>query len=780
MRMIRALCIAVAACLSQVCIAGSLQATASAPSSTAPATPADPGWPRIFQKDDSTVSVFQPQVDSWTNHTSMQFRCAVGITMKGSTTPTFGVLSGTADTLVDRSASVVLLSNLSFTTTFPGVPDATAATLSAVVKDAVTSKPVMQISLERVLAYMHNAPKPATVDVNMAPPPIYYRDSPAIMVIFIGPPDFKPVNAGDMSLMFAVNTNWVVILDGASGQYFLLDGDSWLTAPDPLKGPWTAAASTPASFSKLPTTGDWANTRKHIPGIPSKSPPQVIVSTEPAELIVTDGAPSYTPVPGTRLMYITNPVQPVFYDMASAQIYMLTAGRWFTAPNLQGPWTAASTSLPADFALIPPTSPVGFVLQSVPGTTEANDAVLLAQVPQKATVNIATTKVDVTYEGAPKFVPITGTPMTYAVNTAYQVIMADGAYYCCYGGVWFVSPAATGPWAVATKVPAVIYTIPPTCPVYNTTYVRVYDATPTTVVVGYTSGYSGAYVATTGVLMFGAGMLTGALLADNCWYHCYPCYYSYGCWGSYHYGCGGWAAGGCYYGPHGGCGWGAGYNSATGTWARGGYAYGPNGSIHGGEAYNPWTNTWAGHAGGSNGYSSWGRSGVSQNGNWAEAGHHTDAAGGTRGWAENSQGDWARGATTGNGSGVAHTSSGDVYADHDGNVYKHSSDGGWQKYSAGSGWNDVNTPSRGSNNASSWQSHDTAAGLNSDSWARNWGSNGTRTGDSNFGDRSFGGGWGDRSDGFGSGGWGNSSRSWGSSSGGFHGFGGFGGFRGRR
>ena len=79
--------------------------------------------------------------------------------------------------------------------------------------------------------------------------------------------------------------------------------------------------------------------------------------------------------------------------------------------------------------------------------------------------------------------------MTYAVNTGHQVILANGKYYCCYNGVWFDGSSANGPWAVCTAVPRVIYTIPPTSPLYNVTYCYVYGSTPTTVYCGYTSGY---------------------------------------------------------------------------------------------------------------------------------------------------------------------------------------------------------------------------------------------------------------------------------------------------
>ncbi len=209
-------------------------------------------------------------------------------------------------------------------------------------------------------------------------------------------------------------------------------------------------------------------------------------------MIVTNGPPTYSAIPGTRLMYVNNPTMPLFWDAKNGDFYFLCAGRWFSSKALTGPWAAASTDLPAEFAKIPPGSPMGSVLSSIPKTQEAEDAVLLASIPHKATIDIASAKVDVVYNGSPEFVAIDGTPMTYATNTSYQVIGAEGKFYCCFQGVWFVAPTSTGPWVVCTIVPPVIYTMPITCPLYNCTYVQVYGYTGSTVVyVGYTSGYSG-------------------------------------------------------------------------------------------------------------------------------------------------------------------------------------------------------------------------------------------------------------------------------------------------
>ena len=72
-----------------------------------------------------------------------------------------------------------------------------------------------------------------------------------------------------------------------------------------------------------------------------------------------------------------------------------------------GPWTFATPKLPEDFKKIPLEHPRSRVLASVPGTPQAAEAVLLAQVPQTARVNKKEVKApEVDYQGEPKFEPI--------------------------------------------------------------------------------------------------------------------------------------------------------------------------------------------------------------------------------------------------------------------------------------------------------------------------------------------------------------------------------------
>ena len=147
------------------------------------------------------------------------------------------------------------------------------------------------------------------------------------------------------------------------------------------------------------------------------------------------------------------------------------------------------------FAQFPTDSPKAGVLTFVAHTPQATDALLDAAVPQTAAIRRdAGANLTVAYDGPPQFQPIPQCPgLTYATNTPVSVLAFSGTLYCCHQAVWYQAAAAAGPWTVSTTVPDVIYSIPPQNPLYNATYVHVYDAQAEYVDEGYTPGYTGTY-----------------------------------------------------------------------------------------------------------------------------------------------------------------------------------------------------------------------------------------------------------------------------------------------
>ncbi len=665
----------------------------------------DPGWPRVIKANGKELTVYQPQVDAWQEYKELHARYAFALREGASSPELFGVAEVVADTVVDQETRVVTIIPQSRELRFPDTTEEKAAALRATVESLLPPRQTINVSLERVLAYLDPEQQNLqhAVSLDLDPPKVFHSEQPAILVMILGEPQLKPVVQGKTDPMFVTNTNWDILYDTEGQNYYLLNQPGWLTTKDLVKGPWLPTTSLPAIFSTLPQDDNWSEVRKNIPGKAEKLATRVFVSTEPAELILTQGAPTYAPIPGTKLMRINNTEATVFLHAGEGKYYFLTAGRWFRAPGLDGPWTVASKDLPGDFALIPDNDPAAFVKASVPGTEDAKDAVLLASVPRTVAMEANTPpKLDVSYDGQPSFQAIPSTTVQYATNTTQSVFLVNGGYYCCDAGVWYSSNAPTGPWVYCTNVPAAIYTIPASHPAHNVTYVTVQSSTPSTVVYAQTAGYSGEYVAATGVLMFGAGMIVGALLNDR-HHHYYPAPYSYG-WGyRYNYAYGGYyrpPAIGHYYGPYRGGAVATAYNPRTGTYARGASVYGPRGSASRWGAYNPYTGARAVGGRVDTPYGSAGRGAYynPSTGTAARGGFRSNAQGTVAGVKTNrGTGGVAWDTARGQGA-VVKGRSGNVYAGADGKVYRKDKNGNWSM-NTGKGWAPVNKQPRAQHQA---------------------------------------------------------------------------------
>lgn len=687
----------------------------------APGLAQDPGWPRQKSNPSGKLVYYQPQFAEWDNYKSLTFSMAFSLTPAGAK-QVVGVANVHALTTVNLNDRTVLASDFVITGThFPSLDPGAAAKMDQLVKAFLPPGSAVTISLDRLVATVKKPETAPTVSVRNDPPQIFVSNKPAILVQVDGQPVFGQIK--DTKLQFVVNTNWPLFLDKSKSNYYLFTGNRWLIATA-LNGPWSTTTVLPKDMSKLANDPQWAGLAKAItpPATAAGAGRSVLYASGPAEVIIFQGQPVYSSIPGTRLVFASNTDADVFVYSPTQQYYYLAAGRWFRSPSLQGPWTYATPDLPADFAQIPLSSPAARVLVSVPGTEQARDAVMLAQIPTVVTVNptAAAAQAKVSYNGAPEFKPIEGTSLSYATNTSDKVILVGEVYYLCLQGIWFMSTNAQGPWQTASSIPQSIYTIPPSSPVYNVTYVTQTTTSDGSVQASYTAGYVGSFV---------VGVTVGAILAGGTGYYYppylyypavgYPIYHpyaaTYGVGSYYNSYTGAYGVAGGVYGPYAGAAAGAAYNPYTGTYARGATAYGPYGSASVGQAYNPYTGTYARGASASTAYGTtsvaqaynprtgtyaqtrqqstpygqWGTSTVSNGNNSLQTGHATTSQGTVAG-ARTSSGAAAVGANTAYGSGGAvKTSSGDMYATKDGNVYKNTN-GSWQSYNNGS-WNSANT-----------------------------------------------------------------------------------------
>jgi hypothetical protein len=667
-------------------------ATAQA-AATAAATPApvDGGWPRMYDlTGGGTMLVYQPQISSWANQKRMVAFSAVSYRDKTAAKPMLGTIKIEADTKVALQDRLVNFHQMRITeANFPTMPKEQVRDITSVI-DKVIPQDDQVIALDRVLANINKSEiVPKNVEgIKADPPNIFFSKTPAVIVNIDGDPIWSPIKEND--LKYAVNTNWDLFQHVPTNTFYILNTDTWLKAAD-VKGPWTPAGTLPDSFKKLPADENFKDVKANLPGKPvaAAAVPKVFVSFTPGELVLLTGEPSYLLVAGTKLLWVSNTESDVFRLGKTGPVYYLVAGRWFSAPDFTGPWTFATPSLPEDFKKIPLEHDRSRVLASVPGTDQAAEAVLLAQIPQTARVKKSEVKApEVAYQGDAQFQPIEQTTVQRAVNTDKDVFKVGDAYYMCYQGVWFTGKSATGPWTVAESVPEVIYQIPASSPSHHVTYVTVEDDDDDEwVTFAAAAGYTGMMVAW-GCTVWGTGWYYPPYWGYGGFYpYYYPYFPTYGYSAWYNPWTGAYGRSARVYGPYGGAGIGARYNPRTGTYARGAAAWGPYGARGVAQAYNPRTGTYAATRQGSNVYGSWGSTAVQRGDDWAKTNRYTNRQ----------TGNTTRTIRTDEGSAITRKGSeggrvgvgdgGNVYAGKDGNVYRRQ-DGTWQKYDNG-GWSNT-------------------------------------------------------------------------------------------
>ncbi|AGI26895.1 carbohydrate-binding family V/XII protein [Pseudomonas sp. ATCC 13867] len=766
----------------------------------APPAAAELKWPRDFPLGEQHVQIFQPQVEGW-DGTRMSGRAAIAVGTADAA-PTYGVALFSAAAAIEKDSGLVQLTDIRIDKVeVPTAPDSAGkvrdALLAHLPKDGLT---VSLDELQASYAVNQQLDKLRHVEVKNDAPQIVFATTPTLLVMIDGQPNWQSLPSSDFERV--INSR-VLILRDAQGNHYLQAAGSWYTA-QALDGNWLVLSRPPQALVNAEQVASKNGPVDALLPKDGKKPakaPAIRVATQPTELIVSNGTAQMAPVDGVSLLTMQNADHAVFVDPTHNTWYVLVSGRWFSGPGEQGPWQfVEGKDLPADFAKISPRDPKANVLVSVPGTPQAKEAAIAASIPQTASVSRSKTTLQVHYDGAPNFQPISGTSLSYAVNTPTPVIeVAPNQFYAVSNGVWFVAPSATGAWQVATEVPTVIYGIPPSSPVYYVTYVHIYSVTPQTVVVGYTPGYLGVVVNSDGTVVYGTGYTYPAYVSSTVYYG-YPPTYGYGAgfavgaltgfafgfaagawwgapepyWGPYWgpYPAGGWSYTNInqanFYGR-----WGQGsvthaygYNGWTGTQWQGSSAIGYNPRtgtrFQGaqGAAFNPYTDRGAAgrrgaYANASTGISGAGRSGVAydrDSGDFeagqqgikhnAQTGRTTIAERGISGDVDDGRGSYDRqnqGITYNRRTGNAVAwKNGDVYAGHDGNVYQHTQGGGWQKHTD-TGWQPVQ-PSQGTVRSQldqQWQSRQLGQQRFGQT-QRQWGSGGF--GGGHFGGGHFGGG----------------------------------------
>lgn len=638
------------------------------------------GWPRSFTTDKgATLVLYQPQFSDWKNFQTLDAMIAAEYVKDDKTKPVFGIIGVSGKTQPDPENGEVVISDITVTQLDFSALDRNSMTDLSLQVGKLMPTNAITIKEDRITASLAEYKRMDDVEgLNSEAPPIFLSYQPAILVQTDGDPILAPVK-GVQDLSFIVNSNWDILKPAADDDYYLRNDTTWLKSAD-LKSGWTLTDTLPDTITALPDDDNWKETREAIPPKASDSPaPKVFYSETPAEMIVFDGEPKLEAVEGTGLEWASNTDSDVFFLKETSTWYILMSGRWFKSASLEGPWVFTTPDLPSDFLNIPEDAPYYSVRSSVPNTSEAAQARLKASIPSTARVELGSVQGEVAYADSPEFEPIKGTSLSYAVNTNEQVIQVGDKYYLLQDGIWFVSDSPEGPFEVAKAVPEAIYTIPPSSPVYNVTYVRVYETEPNAVWYGYTMGYLTGFLAW-GVFVYGSGWYYRPWYRPGFRPIYFPRPVTYGIGAFYNPVRGIYGRYGYAYGPRRGIAGGGIYNPRTGGYIRGGVISGPRGTAGFISAYNPRTGNRVIVGGGRGIYGSWKGGGVVSGRSWnrsREVGR--DVA---NKWQANGKG----------GRVASLDRRGDVFAGRDGSVYRRQGEN-WQRFEGGK-WSGVDRPSR--------------------------------------------------------------------------------------
>ena len=344
-------------------------------------------WPRDFELKKYTITMYQPQLEQL-NGNVLECRAAFSMKKKNGE-PVFGAMW--METLIDTDTDDrlvffdnVVISTIKFPNEDPDDVEKGRKELNERLEGLRLTMSMDRFSASLSdLEYQHEVNE----ELDNTAPDVFFVTEPAVLVLIDGEPILKKdENSG---LQYVVNTAFFIVYDDKSRLYYLKGGEWWYSAKNP-KGDYVWTEKVPSNvekFSEQAFKGE--ETDVDSLSLNLDEAPDVILSTTPAELLISDGEPQMEPVSGTDLLYVKNSESDIIMDIDDQKYYILIAGRWYSSSSMNSnSWTFINPeALPDDFYRIPADSEISDVRPSISGTQESKDAILDNSIPQTATID---------------------------------------------------------------------------------------------------------------------------------------------------------------------------------------------------------------------------------------------------------------------------------------------------------------------------------------------------------------------------------------------------------
>ena len=257
-------------------------------------------WPREIDTDDLVITLYQPQLESFKGNI-LEGRMAVSV-KPNEGDMLFAALWFSADMETDLELRTASLDGLQIPRVhFPGIEDTTKiqSFKDLLIREARGWNVVM--SLDRLLASFNEVEdlERQEVKLNNDPPEIFFRTSPTVLVSIDGEPITKADETSGIE--YVVNTPFFFAREGSNSKWYLNGGNFWYSSSE-LTGLWNEDTNVPSTISSFAAANQPEYEEDSVAGTLDAAP-AVLVTTKPAELIMTDGDPDYATIEGTGLLY---------------------------------------------------------------------------------------------------------------------------------------------------------------------------------------------------------------------------------------------------------------------------------------------------------------------------------------------------------------------------------------------------------------------------------------------------------------------------------------------
>ena len=168
------------------------------------------------------------------------------------------------------------------------------------------------------------------------------------------------------------------------------------------------------------------------------TPPEIIVSYEPAMVVIIDGDPKLKDLEGTNYQSVINTPFFILYNKKSMTYYLVGDEKWYQSPSMGDDWTHEET---------PPKDALEIFEKVKADTEESGEEAEDSGVIPKILVRTKPSEILV-FDGEPAYAPIQETNLLFATNTTSHVFIDINSQetFIVLSGRWYKASSLNGPW----------------------------------------------------------------------------------------------------------------------------------------------------------------------------------------------------------------------------------------------------------------------------------------------------------------------------------------------